>query len=268
MLLCGFGELCSIDFQLKFLAASQTVKNPYRHYLCLKGQERLDRFFYIRKGFFCIQQEGCDEIIAKEGALLYLPGDCVYEAEWKSEEIEYFSVRFQLGSDEDCFSFSENITLQLYDENGRIKDILGDIVSFFSADKMGYKIKAYSLFFELLHFIATKSYEWDIKYSQKDISKAILYLENNYLAEELSVSALAKACGMCESKFRSRFHEYAGMPPISYRNFLRVKKAAELLQSGEYNVGEVAELTGFWDNAYFNRVFRRFMGHNPRDYKK
>ncbi|MBR4296279.1 MAG: helix-turn-helix transcriptional regulator [Clostridia bacterium] len=267
MVLYSFSDLCSKDFQLKYFAAAQTQKNPYRHYVCVKSMDNCDRFFYIKKGEFHIKQEGYEELVAKEGDMLYLPGDCVYTSEWKSEEIEYLSVRFQLGDSNEDFSFSDKINIQLHDKNGTVRDILTSIVSIWTADEVGYKIKAYSLFFELLHYVSTKSFKSEIKHTQSDISKAILYIENNYIGE-FSVTDLAKMCGMCESKLRKHFHEYAGMPPVSYRNYLRVKKAAELIQSGDYNVGEAAELTGFSDAAYFNRIFKTFMGENPGAYKK
>ena len=74
-------------------------------------------------------------------------------------------------------------------------------------------------------------------------------------------------CSMCESRFRRKFSEYAGMPPIKYRNFLRVKKAAELLSGGEYTVSEAAELVGIPDVSYFCRLFREQMGVKPSDMK-
>ena len=109
--------------------------------------------------------------------------------------------------------------------------------------------------------------ESDIGESFADIAAAILHLENNYIGE-ISVAELARLCGMCESRFRSRFLEYAGMPPVRYRNYLRAKKAAELLSGGGCTVAEAAELVGIPDVAYFSRVFKQFCGKNPGEVRK
>lgn len=206
-------------------------------------------------------------MIGRPGDLMYFPDGCTYVGDWQEGEIEYYTTQFRLSDLVGYFALSDKICITMKDKNGTALDIFKRINDVWTGDEMGYKIKAHSLFLELLHHVALRSYKSDISHTQSDISKAILYLENNYISE-ISVTELARMCGMCESKFRNRFHSYAGMPPISYRNFLRVKKAAELLSGGEYNVGETAELTGFSDVAYFNRVFKSFMGKNPSDYKK
>ena len=91
-----------------------------------------------------------------------------------------------------------------------------------------------------------------------------MYIENNYL-ENTHVSELAKMCHVSEGTFRRLFMEYKGETPVKYRNKLRIKKAFELLKSGEYTVAEAAEAAAIPDAAYFSKLFKKFMGFNPSE---
>ena len=77
-----------------------------------------------------------------------------------------------------------------------------------------------------------------IKSKNNVIYKGILYLENHYL-EDITVEQLADMCHTSEGNFRRLFKKYKNMPPISYRNYLRMKKALMLLNSKEYSIVEV-----------------------------
>ncbi len=259
-------ELCSMDFYLTHFAMAKSTK-IIRHFVCPRYMHNCDRLLLIAKGEFHIKKDDNVVIIARPGDLIYFPDGCSYIGDWQDGEIEYYITQFRLSDAVGVFSLADNICFVTHDKNNTALDICKKITTAWTGDEIAYKIKAHSLFLELLRYIAIRSYKSDIRHNQSDISAAILFLESNYISD-VDASELAKMCGMCESKFRSRFHSYAGMPPISYRNFLRVKKAAELLSNGEYNVSETAFLTGFSDIAYFNRVFKKFFGKNPSDYKK
>ncbi|MBQ8510916.1 MAG: helix-turn-helix domain-containing protein [Clostridia bacterium] len=258
----SFRELCDLDFRVDELHITYTLEQPFRRFRCPKNLRRCDRFFFIQEGVFEITQDGGEPILVSSGDVLYLPGDCVYTSEWKSEEIRYASAEFILSTEQGVFGFSDQIFVALRGKGSVARDIYDRMLSVWKKGELGYRIKAGAIFLELLHHVTLENIKADMKRSHADISGAILYLENNYIGE-ISVGELAKMCGMCESRFRSRFLDYAGMPPIQYRNYLRTKKASELLSTGEYSVGEVAEMVGIPDVAYFNRVFRRFCGTTP-----
>lgn len=261
-----FSELHSLDFYLTHFSMAKSTK-IIKHFVCTKNMHNSDRFMLITKGEFNIKKSDNSVIYAKEGDLLYFPEGCTYIGDWQSDEIEYYITQFRLSDDEGKFVLSENICKVLNDKENTILDLFKKINFEWINGEPSYKIKVHSLFLELLHYISQKVYKRNIRHTQPDISTAIIYIENNYM-NDFSVAELAKMCQMCESKFRMRFHSYAGMPPISYRNFLRVKKAAEILSDGEYNVFETAELCGFSDVSYFNRVFKQFLKRNPCEYKK
>ncbi len=78
-----------------------------------------------------------------------------------------------------------------------------------------------------------------------------------------AVGDLAAEAGLSESRFRLLFRELTGCSVTRYQNRLRITTARDLLASGHYSVGEVAEELGFRDVYYFSRLFKRFTGQPP-----
>lgn len=42
---------------------------------------------------------------------------------------------------------------------------------------------------------------------------------------------------------------------------IRIKRAVQLIDSGEYNFSQIAYMTGFSDPKYFSKCFKRLWGH-------
>jgi AraC-like DNA-binding protein/KaiC/GvpD/RAD55 family RecA-like ATPase len=98
------------------------------------------------------------------------------------------------------------------------------------------------------------------------IKEAIKFLENNY-NKDLSLSDIAKAVNLSPSHFNRLFKENTGYSCINYLTNLRIKKAEQLLKNVKYNVSEVAYKVGYTDPLYFSRIFKKYIGVSPIDYK-
>ena len=48
----------------------------------------------------------------------------------------------------------------------------------------------------------------------------------------------------------------------------RTRKVADLLQSGDLSMSEIAEQTGFSNASYMAETFKKFYMLSPREYKK
>lgn len=81
---------------------------------------------------------------------------------------------------------------------------------------------------------------------------------------DLSISAIADACGVSECYFRRLFQEYSGEGPMRFRQRMRIERAKQLLLSDEqYTVSEVAQELGFSDVYHFSKTFKKFCGQSP-----
>ena len=72
---------------------------------------------------------------------------------------------------------------------------------------------------------------------------------------------------MSEVYLRRLFQSVYGMPPLKFINSLKLSRAEELLRTGECSVTDVAYLSGFFDESYFSREFKKRYGVCPRDYQ-
>ena len=47
-----------------------------------------------------------------------------------------------------------------------------------------------------------------------------------------------------------------------------VRKACELLDSGRYLIAQIADMTGYNDQQYFSKAFKKALGMTPSEYRK
>lgn len=96
----------------------------------------------------------------------------------------------------------------------------------------------------------------------------IVHFINEHLCERLSLSILSQKFHYSEDYISAYFKRSSSICFIDYINICRVAKVKELLKSTDKSLGEIAELTGFSDYRYMNKVFYHFMHITPSQYRK
>ena len=99
------------------------------------------------------------------------------------------------------------------------------------------------------------------------ISGVVTYIHDN-LENNISLIELATSMNYEQHYFSSLFHQYFSMNFKNFVNFFRFKKACALLSEGKYTITYIAECCGFGSIRNFNRVFKKFGGCTPQEYKK
>jgi AraC-like DNA-binding protein len=56
--------------------------------------------------------------------------------------------------------------------------------------------------------------------------------------------------------------------PFEYLNSYRIEVAGEQLLRSDSTVAQIAVNCGFNDVSYFSKIFRRYMGDTPLNYRK
>jgi len=87
------------------------------------------------------------------------------------------------------------------------------------------------------------------------------------LTENVSLRELADLTGHSVWHASRLFAREAGLPPVAWRNQLRVQRARAALARGE-SIAAVAQAVGFADQAQLTRVFRASMGATPGAYRR
>lgn len=87
-------------------------------------------------------------------------------------------------------------------------------------------------------------------------------------AKDISLETLAERAGLERRTFLRRFRKATGMTTSEYGQRLRVSKACELLQFGSLTVDQIAWETGYADAGAFRKIFARFIGLTPGEYRR
>lgn len=203
------------------------------------------------------------------GNVVYLPKGLYYSAEMypEGEENSSWLINFDMAlhTGEEAVFFP------------RITHLLSDATPKYTADfeavlencrraRGGY-FPMMEAFFRLLGNLSAH-YDRRGKKSEEyqKIAPALRHIEAN-LAKDVPVAELSRLCLMSESCFRRAFSRCIGQSPVAYRRALRLEKARQMLGIYEMTVGEIAEALGFYDEAYFCRVFQEATGMTPGRYR-
>lgn len=266
--------LCDVDFRVTYFAVNKPATgDTHAHFLCQRGMRTHSRLFFVTAGnthFLCKNAKNeARRVDVCAGDIVYLPDDVAYESWWDDPAvIDFVSLEFALEDERgQRLVCGDTLGVVAHDRNNLFLSAFTRIFDAWKQGELGYRIRCRALFLEVLHMLIVENARQVYRSGGGEVSKGILYLENHYL-EEVPVRELAQICGMCESSFRAHFQKNLGMPPVQYRNFLRMKRASELLKSGEYTVTEAAAAVQCPDVYYFSKMFKRFFGQSPRAFAR
>ena len=85
---------------------------------------------------------------------------------------------------------------------------------------------------------------------------------------DIMIEDLAKIAGCSKWHFSRQFAQYEGVSPHRYLMDLRVKSATMLLENSTLSIKEIADKCGFYDLAYFGKVFKSYMKMSPKKYRR
>lgn len=97
------------------------------------------------------------------------------------------------------------------------------------------------------------------------LNQALNFMAEN-LNQTLDIDKLCKIACMSRSKFYQQFKLAFGLSPATYQQQLRLKKARQLLQSGQ-QVSQICYELGFTNPSHFSRLFKQTFGVPPKHYK-
>jgi len=90
----------------------------------------------------------------------------------------------------------------------------------------------------------------------------------NHLAEPLSTTRIARALRINPDYLNRVFREIHGMTITEFLHRRRLQDAAMLLRDSTDSVAEVAATCGYATVVHFRRMFQRFNGVAPREYRR
>ena len=99
------------------------------------------------------------------------------------------------------------------------------------------------------------------------LKKVVELIEKNIGKSELNVKMLSELVRMSHTNFYRKIKGLTGQTANDFIRSIRLKKAAQLLKTKQYNVKEVMFKVGFSNRSYFSKSFKTLFGLSPKDYK-
>ena len=99
------------------------------------------------------------------------------------------------------------------------------------------------------------------------VHEVALYLQT-HIHESVSLEELAQRFFMSRSYLTRSFRNVTGFSVVEYMTYIRIQKAQQLLRESDRSITEIADLCGFGNITYFEKVFKTTTGHTPVQYRK
>lgn len=100
-----------------------------------------------------------------------------------------------------------------------------------------------------------------------DIERAVHYFNENY-SKPISIEQYASEHLMSVNWFIHNFKNVMKVPPMQYIVSLRIAAAKGYLENSNKNITEIANTIGYDNALYFSRLFRKYTGVTPSEYRK
>ncbi len=102
---------------------------------------------------------------------------------------------------------------------------------------------------------------------QKRIARIREYVAKNY-ADDISLDQLGELIGVSGAYMSQFFKQQTGVSFKTYLMDIRMKKAGELLRTGDQKIGNVGENVGYSSTPYFCLMFKQYFGMTPREFSR
>lgn len=154
------------------------------------------------------------------------------------------------------------------------KDYLHLIEKMLNANELTFanEIRRVGYLFEILSILIEAQNAGKREKTQHDypgdtyVEYAITFITNNY--DHIKINDIASYVGITRSYLAAIFKKKMNVTPQEYLVNFRLKKAAELLESTNMSVQDIASQIGYKDPLTFSKMFKQIYGLSPRNYRE
>lgn len=229
--------------------------------------------FFVTKGTGFFQIEGKKIPVQKNDLVLINPniphtefGNKEYPWEYIALGIE--GVQFQYSEKEAPYSYS---VFSLSREHTEIPWYLNTLVKEIQTQQTGYQTICQNLLELVLLSVARSTRQEFLSAPRQKTTRECRLVEqyiNEHYHEDITLDTLSALVHINKYYLVHAFKNYKGISPINYLIQRRVEEARHLLESTNYSVTKIGEISGFSSQSYFSQTFRRLTGTTPNAYRK
>ncbi len=163
-----------------------------------------------------------------------------------------------------------NTLLRKAAENGGVHPIYLDSISSSFAKKieqLNSTSAVQGLMAEMFSSYCRLVKKHSMKHFSPPVQKAIIYIDSD-LTANLSLSAIAEAQNVSASYLSWLFKQETGETLTDHVNKKRIKLATKLLETTNLQIQTIAQYCGILDVQYFSKVFKKYVGKSPKEYRE
>ena len=228
--------------------------------------------FYNHAGSMKIKSAGKIYEVDKSAIIIYRPFEEQYYGQANKQPISNYWVHFT-GYVIDELLFNAGLgegTIFYTGESNEFPVFFEAIINELAEKTYNYKYISASLLEQLLFVISRKltfNSDEDVKKRDLRINNTVNFIQRNY-SKNVTVNELAEIAGLSPNRYSNVFKDLIGVSPQQYLINFRLKKAKELMGHTSLNIKQIASLTGFDNQLYFSRIFRKYENISPSGYMK
>jgi AraC-like DNA-binding protein len=157
------------------------------------------------------------------------------------------------------------------------KDITGNILEKFYQFTLEPDFNTYINIMEILNSLAiygdyntlcSDNYSYKGRPAESDKFEAVFnYIQTNYL-NRIKITDVASMAGMNDSAFSHYFKKRTSYSFTDFINLLRLNHAAKQIIYQHKNIADICFDSGFNNLSNFNRMFKKWKGDTPLQYRK
>lgn len=229
------------------------------------------QLFYINSGKVRFYFDGQEHVIPQNNMVLYRPDEPqiyyqedsdkpeIYWVHFAGSDVEQMLDSYQIPKDKNVFYVGTKTDFPwLY--NQMIQELKLERINFDNALVLNLQ----QIFLSLSRYMQEKS-KADTEMSTL-VEHATQYFQENY-NQNIVIENYAREHNVTPHWFTQNFKKATKVTPMQYIISLRIKGAMNLLENTDYSIMQVAEAVGYDNPLYFSRIFKKYTGMSPTDYK-
>lgn len=255
------------DTELPFIFHFETARN-HQPYYPMHWHENIELLYFV-EGEGIVTCNG-EQIKARKGELVVINSSAIHDIAAASMGCRYYCLIVdKTFCEEHQLYFGEGM-LQSWIFREDISQLFEQIIEEYAGQRPYYKTQLKSHILTMMIVLGRdfamnyeKSYDHSGEYKKLEmIKKALSYIHVHYL-DTIIIDELSEEIGFSKYYLCRSFKEITGKTILEYTNFLKCDYARKLIMSGKYNVTESAEKSGFSNQSYFTKTYKKYMGVIP-----
>ncbi len=98
------------------------------------------------------------------------------------------------------------------------------------------------------------------------VNKVIEYFQYSY-SKKITLDEVSRKFATNRTTLNSMFNKAYGVSAIAYLNKMRIENASLMLTNTAMPICDIAQRTGFADESYFSKAYKKMTGKTPTEYR-